>query len=264
MSKISVIKQPYAPIVEYTPLAMHKIKHLVRECEKEVGWFGSVSQQDGDDYKYFLIEDIYVPVQSVTGTETDVKAEDLIKLYEEIEAGGVDLSKVFYWGHSHVNMPPNPSGQDESQLLDYGEAYPVFLRGIYNKAGVERMDVFDFKDNLRFDGVDAGIMVPSMSDADKTSLSALIKERVKERSFAVNTYNNKYGTAGRHTIIPGGKHPPARADDLFDDDFYDSYGYWPRGGGDDFGHTGFSPSKAKPGRKEPVNLPSINSIHGRL
>lgn len=251
MSKVTVIKKPYTPIVEYTPLAMHKIKHLVRECAKEVGWFGSVSTSEGEGYKYFLIDDIFVPVQSVTGTETDVKAEDLIKLYEEIEASGVDLSTVFYWGHSHVHMQPNPSGQDESQVLEYGEAYPVFLRGIYNKAGVERMDVFDFQSNLRFDEVDAEIMVPAMSDDQEKSLDALIKERVSERSYVYTGVNNAgvSNTRGKS---------PSQVDDLFDDDssIYDAYGM-PYASG-----ASFAPHHVNRTFNNP-KIPSITGIQSR-
>lgn len=252
MGKVTVITKPYTPIVEYTPLAMHKIRHLVRKCSKEVGWFGSVSASEGEGYKYFLIEDIYVPIQSVTGTETDVKAEDLIKLYEEIEASGVDLSTVFYWGHSHVDMAPTPSGQDESQLLEYGEAYPVFLRGIYNKAGVERMDVFDFGNNLRFDEVDADIMVPAMTEDQEKSLDALIKERVSERSYAYVGVNNRgvNNTRGK---------PQTRVSDLFEEDF-DAYGMSYLGGGG--GSSSFAPHHVNRTYNNP-KIPSITGIQSR-
>lgn len=235
MSKITLIKQPYAPIIEYTPLAMHKIRHVVRTCKKEVGWFGSVSMSEGEDYKYFLIEDIFLPTQTVSGTETDVEAKDLIALFEEAEKLGFDPGTLFYWGHSHVQMAPNPSGQDEKQLMEYADAYPVFLRGIYNKDGDERMDVFDFANNIRFDLVDTEVMVPAMTEDQEKSLDALIKDRVNEHVYTGPTpWNKGVNSRGKK---PGYPTPPANPyhakPPSWEGDFYDSYGHGYGDGDDD-------------------------------
>ena len=52
-------------------------------------------------------------------------------------------------GHSHVNMGVGPSGQDDSMILEF-KTRDFFIRGIFNKKGDIKMDIYDFKNNIKY------------------------------------------------------------------------------------------------------------------
>lgn len=134
---------PLAPMVWYTPLAWSKIHAVVQHCTTEVGWLGLVEKLDDGD---FLITDIFVLPQNVTGatTEFSAEAEEQLKFRLIQEDRLNQTSKLRYWGHSHVRMAVSPSMVDERQFQGYvddlGES-GYYIRGIYNKLGDSKVDV---------------------------------------------------------------------------------------------------------------------------
>jgi len=190
------------PVVRYTELAWNKIKHLVKICPLEVGWWGTVdTYQNGSMY---LITDIFIPKQTVTGAETDILAEDLADIVVLVP----DPEKLIYWGHSHVNMRVVPSGQDEDQTLEYLEHMDVFIRGIYNKKGESKVDVYDTNAMLAFQCVDNRPMISQLSDEDKTLMEAVVEQNVKKRTYGrvTNTTTKQNSNTGQSsTASSGGK-----------------------------------------------------------
>jgi len=58
-------------------------------------------------------------------------------------------NKLFFWGHSHVNMDTSPSSQDDAQIEIFrGDGCPWFIRGIFNKKKRAEFTVFFFDANL--------------------------------------------------------------------------------------------------------------------
>ncbi len=171
------------PVVRYTSLAWNKIKHLVKTCQKEVGWFGTV-EKNGNMY---LITDIFVPKQTVTGAETDILPEDLADIVELVE----DPEQLYYWGHSHVSMGVGPSGQDEDQTSEYLEHLDVFIRGIYNKRGESKVDVYDTAVMLCHQCVDNKPLPSLLSEEEEKALDEVIKEKVISRTYSTpkSTYS---------------------------------------------------------------------------
>lgn len=162
------------PRVFYTPETRAIIDYLVNSCAQEVGWLGLVEKQ-GDDY---LIGQIYVPEQTVNATETDIGSDAFTALVEEIFSGGHNPGHLYYWGHSHVNMAVSPSHQDEQQVQEYLESCPVFIRGIYNKRGDSKVDVYDREARVVFQCVEERTrfeLAPEMIQG----LDELIKTNVK-------------------------------------------------------------------------------------
>ena len=169
---------PDAPSVFYTEDVYAAIRYLVDTISTEVGWLGLVDTLDDGNY---LVTDIYVPEQTVTGTETDIDAETLCELAMEIENAGKESEKLLYWGHSHVTMDVGPSGQDEIQIeqfLDNG--CNIFIRGIYNKQGASKVDVYDVNNNCIHQCVDNGLRPTPMPKALKKSLDKIIKDKIKK------------------------------------------------------------------------------------
>jgi hypothetical protein len=135
------------PTVFYTIEVKALIDLIVAHCPKEVGWWGTVETLASGDY---LISDIYVPEQFVTGTETDILPDAMMSMALGIIQEGKDPDTLYYWGHSHVNMGVTPSGQDEDQVETYLDDHAVFIRGIYNKSGNSKVDVYDRDRGLVF------------------------------------------------------------------------------------------------------------------
>ena len=184
------------PTVYYTTKAWHSIQYLVSRCPQEVGWLGLVDMLEDGDY---LITDIYVPLQTVHGAETDIDEDAMEALFDQIIDEGNDPSKLRYWGHSHVNMGVGPSGQDENQLEEYLDACDWFIRGIYNKQGAAKVDVFDRTKQKVFQCVD-GIPVHDLIDPDlRKHLDDEIKGNVIERRWppaGTSWQGTGYGSTG--------------------------------------------------------------------
>ena len=124
--------------------AMNKMEEYIRQSDLEIGWLGCATKEDGNYY----IEDVFLFKQEVHSTTTEITTEGLNEfamdlLYEE---NGVEIwNNMKVWGHSHVNMPTSPSGQDDKQIEVFAEnAEDFFIRIIANKSGDFRIDLYDF------------------------------------------------------------------------------------------------------------------------
>ena len=134
----------FAPKISINLNAMNKMKEYVRQSDLEIGWLGT-SRRVGN---VFYIDDVFLFKQEVHATTTEITTEGLNEfamdlLYEE---NGVEIwNNMKVWGHSHVNMPTTPSGQDDKQIEVFAEnAEDFFIRIIANKSGEFRIDLYDF------------------------------------------------------------------------------------------------------------------------
>jgi hypothetical protein len=182
------------PTVFYTAQVKGIIDYLVQKCTEEVGWLGTVQILESGDY---LVDQIFVPRQTVCATETDIDTAAMGELAEELFAMNKDPSTLFYWGHSHVNMGVTPSGQDETQIAEYLEDCPRFIRGIYNKRGDSKVDVYDVTNRVIHQCVPQRVQY-SLPEETRTRLDQLITTNVQKRAYqyqrgTVNTPNSQYG-----------------------------------------------------------------------
>lgn len=169
-----------SPIVEYTPHAKAIIDYLVANNSQEVGWLGTVEREG----HRFIIDQIYVPSQEVSSVETLIDHNAMTDLWEEIFSSGGDPGKLIYWGHSHVNMGVSPSGQDEYQVRRFLRGCPIFIRGIYNKAGASKVDVYDMDNRIVTQCVPNSVAAFKLPDEDEKHLAALVKQNVRARTYA--------------------------------------------------------------------------------
>jgi hypothetical protein len=168
--------KPTPPRVFYTQEVAAMIQYLVEKCTKEVGWLGAVEKIDND----YLIHRIFIPEQTVSGAETDISRDAMAALYMELMDEGFDTGTLIYWGHSHVEMGVSPSNQDETQIGEYLETNPVFIRSIHNKRGAQKVDVFDTEQGFVFQCVSASVHY-ALNDATKAELDTAIRDKVKDR-----------------------------------------------------------------------------------
>jgi len=187
------------PEVRYVPYVYDVIQHIVLTQPQEIGWLGLV---DKTDYGY-LVTDIYIPEQTVSAAETDIDQDAMAALALEIDDAGLDPSKLLYWGHSHVNMAVSPSHQDEQQIASFVENNPYFIRGIYNKEGQAKVDVYDKKANTIYQCVRDRVDTPGLTKADLKDLNALTKANVTKRVYAPAHHYSKTARSPFLTGLPG-------------------------------------------------------------
>lgn len=134
----------FAPKISINLNAMNKMKEYIRQSDLEIGWLGT-SRRVGN---VFYIDDVFLFRQEVHATTTEITTEGLNEFAMELlyEENGVEIwNNMKVWGHSHVNMPTTPSGQDDKQIEVFAEnAEDFFIRIIANKSGDFRIDLYDF------------------------------------------------------------------------------------------------------------------------
>lgn len=221
---------PDAPCVFYTEEVDAAIRYLVDNVATEVGWLGLVETLDDGNY---LVTDLYVPEQTVSGTETDIDAETLCALAMEIEQAGKESEKLLYWGHSHVNMDVGPSSQDEIQIEEFlDNGCQIFIRGIYNKRGASKVDVYDVENNCIHQCVQNGLQLSPMNNKLKTALDKIIKTKIKKPKVTKfpalsQPYYNNFSTYSNSTYGKQNKEPtyrqPYSSDWVNDIEYQDEY-----------------------------------------
>jgi len=128
--------------------AVDKMQLYVANSTDEVGWLGTAYKQ-GNVIK---IVDMYLFDQEVHSTTTEITPEGLSTFGEAILANpnGMEIwNNLKVWGHSHVNMPTGPSGQDDNQMEFFATTgHDWFVRIIANKSGSLRVDLYDYEHGI--------------------------------------------------------------------------------------------------------------------
>jgi len=182
---------PAEPMIYFTREAWVKQCHLVAKCTKEVGWFALVDYYE-DDHAYVITE-IVIPEQTVTAAETDIGKEALADAALALIEQGKDTGKMYAWFHSHVNMGVGPSAQDEYQVEEFLEdlvdqpEVPCFIRGIQNKKGDLKLDVYYVRHGIAYQNVRHGILHDDDPQWTK-DIDDIIKINVKEYVYTPTPY----------------------------------------------------------------------------
>ena len=204
-----------APKILISNSAMNKMKAFVDGKDKEIGWLGTVIREG---MQYF-IEDVYLFKQEVHSTTTEITPEGLSEFAMELmnTENGVEIwNNMKLWGHSHVNMGVNPSGQDDKQVETFESCgYDFFIRIICNKQRQVRLDLYDYETGIIYQELEYSIYYTdeqakmidminakikslqkalddklSLNNEEKEAIKSEIKEKVTDKAY---TYTNKYG-----------------------------------------------------------------------
>ena len=115
-----------------------KMNQIINTCDAEVGWLGSVEENDGA----YTITDVYLLKQRVNGATCELDENALSDLLcDMVQNKPEEYNKIKLWGHSHVDMAVNPSGQDDETFTEYYQDNPYFIRLIANKKEEMRIDI---------------------------------------------------------------------------------------------------------------------------
>lgn len=170
------------PTIEISDRAYHDMLYLVDIVPVEVGWLGTVTV-DGNVYR---IEEVFVFDQEVHGTQCELSENGIAEWATNellTQPNGVDLmNRLRFWGHSHGMMGTTPSGQDDSQVEEFRGDCDFFIRGIFNKKGEARFDVYRFDLNLTFLDV-SWKRAFERDDSRHKELEDQVRERVREQRY---------------------------------------------------------------------------------
>lgn len=176
--KLYVLAVPDVEIL-VDPLAYDKMWQYVDQAPEEISWMGFVTR---DDYT-FTVHDVILFRQECNPAHTEALDFGLHDAAETVLAmeGGKDLLKQMrLWGHSHVNMDTDPSGQDEKQtkMFETGGC-DWAIRLICNKSGKMSFSLMLYDDGLEIRDA------PWRINKDESELEASIKAEIAEKvSFA--------------------------------------------------------------------------------
>lgn len=95
----------------YTKEARDKTLWLLENFDSEVAWHG-VAKRYGEDEENYIIEDIVVYPQTVSGATVEMDENEYAKWLMENDEDE-RFSNLRMQGHSHVNMGVFPSGTDQ-------------------------------------------------------------------------------------------------------------------------------------------------------
>lgn len=191
------------PIIFFTKLATDKMTYLVDKCSKEVAWHGLVTKEDN----VYVIEDILVYPQTVTGTTVTTDDEETAKWMNNLD--DVTFNKLRLQGHSHVHMGTSPSSTDTTyynSLLQNlsSEDYYIFM--ILNKKNSFFLNIYDYAQNVIFELDDITVQFEQGLDplAEWYAKSMELVQEIKpkkesKKDYGYNGYVEDYKALGYET-----------------------------------------------------------------
>ena len=181
--------------IYFTEVAWMKMQALIREFDKEVAWHGVAFRGDDNvERDEYIIKDILVYPQKVTGASVEMDTEEYAKWIEE----NIEDERFFdirMQGHSHVNMNVSPSSVDlthQEAILDQLSDNLFYIFMIWNKKGDSNIKIYDLAKNILFETADIDIEVMD----DGYGLDSFVKEsknKVKDRITTGYQYSYQYG-----------------------------------------------------------------------
>ena len=201
------------PQIKITPYAKNKMETYVRLCNKEIGWLGSVTRVGNT----FIIDDAFLIEQEVTHATCELKEDAILTFYEKRIEENLPIDNILLWGHSHVNMPSTPSGQDDATLNFFTQNNDLFIRLIMNKRGDVHVTLVDKIKGLLYE--DTKIELYFETTNLEEEIKKEIDEKVKDKVFVPNKLykNYKKGKSIKHSAILDL--------DLYNNTQYDNYSY---------------------------------------
>jgi len=166
-------------VVWLSPEAYKKTLALVTEFSDEVAWHGTVSRSGDDE---FIIEDIFVYPQEVTGSTVNTDQEAYTKWLYELDDD--TFNKVRMQGHAHVNMGVSPSGVDDrhrQQILEQLEDGMFYIFMVWNKRLEVHTLIYDMERNILYDDKDVEVKLLGNEGMDEFLADA--REKVQKKTF---------------------------------------------------------------------------------
>lgn len=172
-------------IILYTPEAWVKTVMLLKEFDSEVAWHGLVHR--GEEDGVFIVYDVIVYPQEVTGTTVNTDQEEYTKFL--IDLSEEDANAMHIQCHSHVNMSTSPSGVDTEHQSKIVKSIKngFYIFQIWNKKLESTSFIYDMDNNVMYENKDIIIDVIDKDYGISSEFVADAKKIVKKKtSYAVS------------------------------------------------------------------------------
>lgn len=177
--------------VLFSAKAYLKMTALIREFGDEVAWHGTAYRYDDETKDVYIVDDILVYPQVVTGATVNTDQE---KYQTWLMSQSDDVfNNIRFQGHSHVNMGVSPSGVDTShqeKIVEQLEDDMFYIFMIWNKRHDVFSKIYDMKKNIMFESSD--VTVDVVSDGERMSefmknAKAIVEKRTYQSSYQSGT-----------------------------------------------------------------------------
>jgi len=156
--------------------AYRKSIALVTEFSNEVGWHGTVSRINDNE---FVIEDIFVYPQEVTASTVNTNQEAYTQWLYELNDD--TFNNIRMQAHSHCNMGVSPSGVDDNhrqKILSQLEPDMYYIFMVWNRSLSIHTLVYDMQYNILYEDKDVEVKLLGNDDLDEFITDA--KTKVKK------------------------------------------------------------------------------------
>jgi hypothetical protein len=125
MKSVTTYETSYSIKIVASLKTVEAIKHIVRIAPQEAQWFHTVEPiiRKNNQIELHLSEKLYIPKQNTSLAEVNSTSSMMIEFYNTLKEECSDqsivnqkLTAMTCWCHSHHNMAPNPSSQDQNQF----------------------------------------------------------------------------------------------------------------------------------------------------
>jgi hypothetical protein len=177
--------------------AYDKMRLYVELCEDEIGWLGYVETLPNE--AGYMVTDVFLLDQEVHSATTELSPTAIMDFYNGLDEAGRNnfLTKCKIWGHSHVNMAPNPSGQDDTQGEELSkDVDDYYIRLITNKRGEYNITFYDKKIKAKVMTDEVILYSPEgveLRKKIKEEIAQKVKKKVytSQSSYNNNSYNSR-------------------------------------------------------------------------
>lgn len=197
--------------VWFTQDAWAKMIALIHSVgDKEVGWHAIVQRADQMEGYNYVIRDLLVYPQAVSGATVDTDQEKYQNWLNQQPDEVFNHIRGHF--HSHVNMPCSPSSTDDAHVQSLVAQIPdggfyVFM--IWNKKMEFSARIYDLRANLFFETADVVVKTIGTVGLQEFIESAKTMIEVKTYAYNASTYSNSGGKGAGAQNKPSGA-PPTR------------------------------------------------------
>ena len=153
-------------VVYFSTEAWAKMVMLIKEFDKEVAWHGVARRVEDESLDEYVIDDIVVYPQEVTGSTVEMDTEKYaLWIQENIE--DERFNHIYMQGHSHVNMGTSPSSVDlnhQEEILGMLGDDDFYIFMIWNKSLASTNKIYDLKKNVMFEDKDITVKIVGQNE----------------------------------------------------------------------------------------------------
>lgn len=169
------------PRAMITVRARQKLQYFIDLFPEEISGYGKVERRGKD----FLITDVFVFKQEVSGSDTELDPRAIARFQYQLIRAGHNPKEIRLWWHSHHNMGTEWSGVDDDTAEEYFREnnYDYMISVVGNKSGEIRCRLDLYKPfSMSVDYLPPIVVFPE-DRVLKAECGREIKEKVKRRSL---------------------------------------------------------------------------------